>query len=250
MGKLSDAPTSKPYQGVRVKDPVKELLRRKRGNAAKVAPPTAMVISSNTLSSYTHAGASSFVEVNQAGFNDSVVDVSGLYTGWLAQPTSTAAVQPLGHWSSPDCQHHDPSSTTDMYVQPICPSYTVVGPSSMLTFTHTPLFTNLGTMSTFNSTLPQEVPDSSLTYIPWAQPLSTISSPVMQAPSIQPTLSATQLFPLPLTLPVVSSELEPQHMEPPQATEGTLALEKLLEEEDEGHKDTYICNPSLFSEDI
>ncbi len=39
---LSEASTSKPYQGVRVKDPVKELLRRKRGNAARTIPPSAV----------------------------------------------------------------------------------------------------------------------------------------------------------------------------------------------------------------
>lgn len=84
-------------------------------------------------------------EANQTGINDSVLDVGGLCTGWITQ-TSTTALQPLGHWS-PDCQQHDPtlpSHTADMYVQPICPSYTVVGPSSMLTLAHTPLFTNLG----------------------------------------------------------------------------------------------------------
>lgn len=39
---LSEQAASKPYQGVRVKDPVKELLRRKRGNTAKTLPPTAV----------------------------------------------------------------------------------------------------------------------------------------------------------------------------------------------------------------
>lgn len=90
-------------------------------------------------------GTSSFVEANQSGLNDSLVDVGGLCTGWIAQTTSTSALQPLSHWTTPDCQHHDPTipSHADMYVQPICPSYTVVGPSPMLTFAHTPLFTNL-----------------------------------------------------------------------------------------------------------
>uniref|UniRef100_A0A671NVZ2 POU domain class 2-associating factor 1-like n=1 Tax=Sinocyclocheilus anshuiensis TaxID=1608454 RepID=A0A671NVZ2_9TELE len=199
---------------------------------------TKLMVPNNTLPSYTHAGSSSFVEVNQSCLNDSLVDVSGLCTGWIAQTTSTSALQPLSHWTPPD-QHHDPAipSHTDMYVQPICPSYTVVGPSPMLTL-HTPFFTNLATMSTSSSALPQvEVPDSSFTYIPWAQPLSTISG------------SVVQLFPVPLTLPVLSPELEPQQVETPPAPEGTLALEKLLEE-DEGQKEPYICNSSLFSEDI
>ncbi|XP_056613399.1 POU domain class 2-associating factor 1 isoform X1 [Triplophysa dalaica] len=246
MGKYASA--SKPYQGVRVKDPVKELLRRKRGNGTRPAPlTTTMMVANNTLPSYTHAGT--FTEATQTGLNDSVMDVGGLCTGWIAQTTSTTALQPLSHWSPTDCQQQDPtlhSHTADMYVQPICPSYTVVGPSSMFTLGHTPLFTNLGAVSTSNSTLPQvEVPD--LTYIPWAQSLSTISCPVMQAPSMPTALSGPQLFPVPLTLPVFSPE--PEQEKPPQAPEGSLALEKLLEE-DEGHKETYICNPSLFSEDI
>lgn len=253
MGKsLSEAPSSKPYQGVRVKDPVKELLRRKRGNAARTTSPGTVMVPNNTFPSYTHAGTSSFVEANQSGLNDSLVDVGGLCTGWIAQTTSTSALQPLSHWTTPDCQHHDPTipSHADMYVQPFCPSYTVVGPSPMLTFAHTPLFTNLATVSTSSSALPPvEIPDSSLTYIPWAQPLSTISSTVMQSPSVQAALSASQLFPVPLTLPVISPEPEPRQVEPPQAPEGTLALEKLLED-DEGHKEPYICNSSLFSEDI
>uniref|UniRef100_A0A8C1YGW7 OCA domain-containing protein n=1 Tax=Cyprinus carpio TaxID=7962 RepID=A0A8C1YGW7_CYPCA len=257
MGKsLSESSASKPYQGVRVKDPVKELLRRKRGNAARTTPPTTvgtrahLMVPNNTLPPYTHAGSSSFVEVNQSGLNDSLVDVSGLCTGWIAQTTSTSALQPLSHWTPPD-QHHDPAipSHTDMYVQPICPSYTVVGPSPMLTL-HTPLFTNFATMSTSSSALPQvEVPDSSFTYIPWAQPLSTITGSVVQAPSMSAALSAPQLFPVPLTFPVLSPEPEPQQVETPPASEGTLALEKLLEE-DECQKEPYICSSSLFSEDL
>ncbi len=105
-------------------------------------------------------------------------------------------------------------------------------------------------MSTSSSALPQvEVPDSSLTYIPWAQPFSTFSGSVVQAPSMPAALTPPQLFPVPLTLPVVSPEPEPQQVESPQASEGTLALEKLLEE-DESQKEPYICNPSLFSEEM
>ncbi|KTF75953.1 hypothetical protein cypCar_00033129 [Cyprinus carpio] len=183
------------------------------------------MVPNNTLPPYTHAG-------------------------WIAQTTSTSALQPLSHWTPPD-QHHDPAipSHTDMYVQPICPSYTVVGPSPMLTL-HTPLFTNFATMSTSSSALPQvEVPDSSFTYIPWAQPLSTISGSVVQAPSMSAALSAPQLFPVPLTFPVLSPEPQPQQVETPPASEGTLALEKLLEE-DECQKEPYICSSSLFSEDL
>ncbi|KAL6470956.1 hypothetical protein MHYP_G00196060 [Metynnis hypsauchen] len=266
MGKsLSEQAASKPYQGVRVKDPVKELLRRKRGNTAKAAPPTAVrrqphthvVVPNNSLSSYTHVGPSGLLGTNQSAPNESTVDVGALCPGWVTQPSNSAAFQPLSHWAPPEYLHHDPalatlpSLTTDMYVQPMCPSYTVVGPSSMLTLTHTPLFTNLGTIGPSSSALPQvDVPDNSLAYIPWAQPLSTLPGSVMQRPPCPQPLATPQF--LPVSLPPVSTpmpEPEPQQVEPPPASEGTLALEKLLEEEEE-QKESYACSPSLFAQDI
>lgn len=45
------------------------------------------------------------------------------------------------------------------------------------------------------------------------------------------------------------SEPEPQQKEPAPTSEGTLALEKLLEEE-EDQKEPYACSPSLFTQDI
>ncbi|XP_022530140.2 POU domain class 2-associating factor 1 [Astyanax mexicanus] len=262
MGKsLSEQTASKPYQGVRVKDPVKELLRRKRGTTARTVPPTAVVVPNNSLPSYAHAGSSCFPGTNQSILNESTVDIGALSSGWVSQSSSSAAFQPLGHWAPPEYLHHDPTATiptlpsltTDMYVQPVCPSYTVVGPSSMLTLTHTPLFTNLGTISPSSSALPQvEVPDSSLAYIPWAQPLSTLTGPVMQRPPCPQTVNAPQLLPLPVPLPPVPAPIpqsEPQQVEPTSASEGTLALEKLLEDEEED-KESYACSPSLFTQDI
>ncbi|XP_072547332.1 POU domain class 2-associating factor 1 [Salminus brasiliensis] len=262
MGKsLSEQAASKPYQGVRVKDPVKELLRRKRGNTTKTVPPTAVVVPNNSLPSYAHVGSSCLPGTNQSALNETTVDVGALCPGWVTQPSSSATFQPLGHWAPPEYLHHDPgiptlpSLTTDMYVQPMCPSYTVVGPSSMLTLTHTPLFTNLGTISPSSSALPQgDVPDSSLAYIPWAQPLSTFTGPVMQRPPCPQPLSAPQLLPLPVPpvppVPASMPEPEPQQVEPTSASEGTLALEKLLEEEEEDQKESYACSPSLFTQDI
>ncbi|XP_060754012.1 POU domain class 2-associating factor 1 isoform X3 [Neoarius graeffei] len=236
MGKsLSEQAASKPYQGVRVKDPVKELLRRKRGNTAKPVPPTAqVVIPNNALPSYAHVGSS------QSALTESVVDVGALCPGWVAQPSSTAAFQPLGHWAPPEYFQHEqtlstlPSLTSDMYVQPVCPSYAVVGPSSVLTLAHTPLFTNLGTISSSSSGLPQiDVQDGSLAYIPWAPPLSPCPQNV-----------ASQLLPMPVSDP------EPQQEEPAPSSEGTLALEKLLEQDEEDQKEPYTCSPSLFTQDI
>ncbi|TRY98269.1 hypothetical protein DNTS_000613 [Danionella cerebrum] len=245
---LSGVPTSRLYQGVRVKEPVKELLRRKRGNAARrtTSPFTdgnraQVVVPSNTLPSCTHTGLSRFVDTCKSAHNDSAVNDSGLCKGWIAQTTNTTSLQPLSHWLSSDWHHYESSilSHTDVYVQPVCPGYTVVGPSPLLTFAQTPLVTNLTNMST--STLPkEEAPESSLTCLPWSQPLSTNSAQIMQVPSVMP-----QLFPLPLTLPVLSPEPDPQ-----QDPEGTLTLEKLLEE-DGSHRESFICSsPLSFSEDI
>lgn len=72
-------------------------------------------------------------------------------TGWKAPPTATtASFQPaVPPWSSSDYNQPDPSAqtlaypatpalTADVYMQTLCPSYT------MLTYTHTPLLTNIG----------------------------------------------------------------------------------------------------------
>ncbi|XP_060744691.1 POU domain class 2-associating factor 1 isoform X2 [Tachysurus vachellii] len=240
MGKsLSEQAASKPYQGVRVKDPVKELLRRKRGNTARTVPPTAGY---RFLTPYLLSeGSSGFLGSSQSALNDTSVDVGALCPGWVAQPSSTAAFQPLGHWAPSEYFQHEqslstlPPLTSDMYVQPVCPSYAVVGPSSVLTFAHAPLFTNLGTISSSSSGLPQiDVQDGSLAYIPWAPPMSPCPQNVA---------------PQPLAMPVPVSEPEPQQKEPAPTSDGTLALEKLLEE-DEDQKEPYACSPSLFTQDI
>lgn len=79
------------------------------------------------------------------------MDAGALYTGWLTQPTATP-LQPMSQWAPTDYLQTDSAPvpvsasafTSDVYVQPVCPSYTVVAPSSLLTLTHTPLFTNIG----------------------------------------------------------------------------------------------------------
>lgn len=98
-------------------------------------------------------GSFGFPGSSHSTLNDSAVDPGALCTAWVAQPSSTAAFQPLGHWAPPEYFQHEqslstlPSLTSDMYVQPVCPSYAVVGPSSVLTLAHAPLFTNLGVSS-------------------------------------------------------------------------------------------------------
>ncbi|XP_063062333.1 POU domain class 2-associating factor 1 [Engraulis encrasicolus] len=246
----SEPVSSKPYQGVRVKDPVRELLRRKRGShnatSVKTPPPTAVVIPNSISPSYTHVGPSGLLEscpgaINTISGSSSIgssgPDTGAFYTGWLAQP-GAPSFQPLSHWPSSDyfqtnitsssSSSSTPTSSStcplvpglspEMYVQPVCPSYTVVAPSSLLTLTHAPLFTNIGAITPTPASLPSQVDfhamsDSPLAYIPWpqplatlpgAQPLATLPGPLMQYPPpcpITTTSPIAQLPPMPQVPP-------------------------------------------------
>ncbi|XP_054453812.1 POU domain class 2-associating factor 1 [Anoplopoma fimbria] len=176
---------SRPYQGVRVRDPVKELLRRKRSlepHGTKTAPPTADVATHNNQSSYLHGMFVSDVAEPLAAVGDGGLQQCA---GWRAAPSAGGVLQPaVTSWSSSGYNQQDapaqtlaypPNSTitTDVYMQTLCPSYT------MLTYTHTPLLTNFGAIPVAQApgSFPQmELPDSGLTYLPWAQPITTIST--------------------------------------------------------------------------
>uniref|UniRef100_A0A4W5JBU0 OCA domain-containing protein n=1 Tax=Hucho hucho TaxID=62062 RepID=A0A4W5JBU0_9TELE len=264
--KLAESPSSglpdeKPYQGVRVRDPVKELLRRKRGlllHNAKAVPPRAVGVLNNNLPSYAQLGTSGFEVASSLSNDSSTVNDGGLCAGWIAQPAATA-LQPMNHWSYPEyLQQHDPTTsttttlplTTDTYMQPMCPSYTVVGPSSMLTYTHTPLFTNFGTLAPTSTALPQvDLQDSVLTYIPWAQPLTTIPTSGVQFASHPATLAGSQLLPMsmPVTPTMPQQDPQPQPLEQsPAGAEEPNPLEKLLEDQDQDDKYTYVNSSSIF----
>ncbi|XP_048838204.1 POU domain class 2-associating factor 1 isoform X2 [Brienomyrus brachyistius] len=223
--------SSKPYQGVRVKDPVKELLRRKRGNdlnSAKSAPGTAVVVPNTILSSYPQIA----------------LEEGTACSGWIAQPAPTT-LQSVAPWPCTEylpTEHGGSAYASDMY--PMCPSYTVVGPPSVLTYaTHTPLFTNFASRPSPSSALPQlDLPDSSVTYLPWAQPVATFSAAATQCPP------CTAPFSAPPTTAVTAPEPELQRREQAGNTVASLPLEKLLEEDDE--KDTYMGAPLLFIEDV
>ncbi|XP_029923423.1 POU domain class 2-associating factor 1 [Myripristis murdjan] len=290
---------SRPYQGVRVRDPVKELLRRKRGlesHSTKSAPPAVDVVPHNNQSS----SQSPFAQGNfgfeatsgSSGVPLATVSDGGLQcAGWKAPPTATtASFQPaVPPWSSSDYNQPDPSAqtlaypatpalTADVYMQTLCPSYT------MLTYTHTPLLTNIGTIPVASSpaSLPQmDLQDSGLTYLPWAQPLTTIStmptSGVQFSPGSAPLPGSPLVhMPLSMSLTTMIPQLEAQGLEPqpqilelPQPADHQLnpepraqtldedqevepeppnPLEKLLEDPKEEHeeegKDTY--SSSLF----
>ncbi|KAL7981606.1 hypothetical protein Chor_005694 [Crotalus horridus] len=157
---------SRPYQGVRVKEPVKELLKRKRGSAqnVKVAPEgMAVFFPHQSLPSYSPTGQV-YSETDLVTSSLPLMEEGALYSGWLSQPPP-ATLQPLTQWTtSPDYVSHEAVScpyTADMFVQPVCPSYTLVGTSSVLTYTSQPLITNFGSLGVLGADpLPQALEDT------------------------------------------------------------------------------------------
>ncbi|XP_061576161.1 POU domain class 2-associating factor 1 isoform X2 [Cololabis saira] len=148
-------------------------------------------------------------------------------SGWKFAPAGGAPQPAPGPWSVPDFSQPDsaqtlaypagPALTADVYMQTLCPSYT------MLTYTHTPLLTNLGTIpvAPAQTGVPQmELPDSGLTYLPWAQPLTTIST--MPTPGVpfgpgSAALPGSPLVRMPLSMSLTTmipgSQLEAQGLD-------------------------------------
>ncbi|KAM4742230.1 POU domain class 2-associating factor 1 [Anableps anableps] len=290
---------SRPYQGVRVRDPVKELLRRKRSlehRSAKTTHSASDVVPHSNQSSFTQGGFGSDVASGSPAEQSPGAADEGLQcAGWKASPSVTnaglqSAVMP---WSSSDYNQQDspaqtlaypagPALTADVYMQTLCPSYT------MLTYTHTPLLTNFGTIPVApgQASLAQmELPDSGLAYPLWAQPLTTISA--MPNPGVQFAPGSAALpgsplvhMPLPMSLTAMIPQPETQEVDPhpqildiPQHSEHELdqdpqdhslnedpeaepespnLLDKLLEDQkahdDEEDKDSY--SNSMFLSDV
>uniref|UniRef100_A0A8C3JQD0 POU class 2 homeobox associating factor 1 n=1 Tax=Calidris pygmaea TaxID=425635 RepID=A0A8C3JQD0_9CHAR len=244
-------PQPRPYQGVRVKEPVKELLKRKRGNVhnAGATAATTVVLPHQPLPSYSPMGQPC-IDMDVPASALPVTDEGALCSGWISQPSPTS-LQPLTQWTTyPDYVPHEAVScpyTADMYVQPMCPSYTLVGPSSVLTYTSQPLITNFAPRSTTPAVVPQlEVTDQQppLTYFPWAQPLSALPASTLQYQPAPSTLSGPQFVPLPISIP----EPAPQELEDARRVIGTLPIEKLLLEDEDN--DTYVLNHALSVEGL
>ncbi|XP_044312287.1 POU domain class 2-associating factor 1 [Varanus komodoensis] len=241
-------PPPRPYQGVRVKEPVKELLKRKRGtiqNANAAAAATTVFLPHQSLPSYSPTGQLC-AESDLVASPVPLVDEGSLYSGWLAQP-SPSSLQPLTQWTTyPDYVSHEAVTcpyTADMYVQPMCPSYTLVGTSSVLTYASQPLITNFTARSTSApAVLPhldmmdQQTP---LSYFPWTQPLSTLPAPSLQYQPASAAIHAPQFVPVPVSVldPV------PQELEDTRKEMGPLTIEKLLLQEE--NNDGYDLNNSL-----
>ncbi|XP_077776020.1 POU domain class 2-associating factor 1 [Podarcis muralis] len=243
-------PPTRPYQGVRVKEPVKELLKRKRGsvqnaNVATAGAATTVFFPHQPVPSYSPTGQvctdSDFVTSALP-----VMDDGSLYSGWLTQP-SPASLQPLTQWTTyPDYVSHEAVScpySADMYVQPVCPSYTLVGTSSVLTYASQPLITNFAARPT---STPAVVPhldvmdqQAPLSYFPWTQPISTLPAPSLQYQPASTTLPAPQFLPLPVSIP----DPVPEELEDSRKEMGPLTIEKLLlQDENNG---TYDLSNSL-----
>ncbi|XP_056466806.1 cardiomyopathy-associated protein 5 [Gadus chalcogrammus] len=149
----------RPYQGVRVRDPVRELLRRKRGLEQQDGPGTAPP----AVDASPHHNPSPYTPVSCSGFGgqSGAVDTGrGPGHGGTGQSSTQGSVT---------------GSAGEVYMKTLGPSYALVGPPhTLLTYTHAPLLTGLG----------MEGPDAGLTYFPWgAPPLASIST--LPPPAVQ-----------------------------------------------------------------
>ncbi|XP_057694080.1 POU domain class 2-associating factor 1 [Corythoichthys intestinalis] len=232
---------SRPYQGVRVKDPVKELLRRKRSmDLLSTIPQTQELI--------THNNQTTFI---QGTFRHDVASCSqekspvcdGEMAQWRASlPVTNPGIQPaITACSSPDYNQQatstqpptclsSPALTADVYVQTLCPSYT------MLTYTQTPLLTNIGTIPLAGPTCSlsqMEHQGLGRAYIPWTQPLTTLSTMLsgVQFAAGSTTFSGSSLVHMPMSKSLTTMvsqqdtlviDSQPQILEPLQYSEQTI----------------------------
>ncbi|XP_034403930.1 POU domain class 2-associating factor 1 [Cyclopterus lumpus] len=210
---------SRPYQGVRVRDPVKELLRRKRSlepRGARTAPPTAEATAHAAQPAFTRG---SFAESPAAAaggdrWRGAAAAGGGLQTSWSSS-----------EYNQPDAAAQTPafptaSALTDVYMQTLGPSY------AMLAYTHTPLLTNFGAPG---SGPQMELPDSGLTYLPWVQPIATISTVPNQV-QFGPGSSALPgspliHMPLSMSLTTMIAQLEAPGTDHPQRSEHQMDLD-------------------------
>ncbi|KAI1230743.1 NF-kappa-B inhibitor delta, partial [Lamprotornis superbus] len=211
-------PQPRPYQGVRVKEPVKELLKRKRGNVhnSSATAATTVVLPHQPVPSYSPMGQPC-IDVDTAGPALPGPEEGALASGWLPQP-SPSSLQPLAQWSPyPDYVSHEAGScpySADMYVQPVCPSYTLVGPSSVLTYTSQPLITNFAVSQKLQA-------GNDVNFHLLARAVGY--------PAASSSFPGPQLVPVPISIP----EPAPQELEDARRAIGALPIEKLLLEDED-----------------
>ncbi|XP_048418248.1 NF-kappa-B inhibitor delta-like [Stegostoma tigrinum] len=238
----SDQSQQRPYLGVRVKDPVKELLKRKRKNIENTnttTNSTQMVLPHLSMTCYSQIGHPIFPEADIPSPSVQHAEEGTFHTTWLPQ-SSSATLQPLPQWSPcPEYSLHETVNTSymqDMCMQPVCSSYAVVGPPSVVSYTPQPLLSNFGMNCQSRAPTPGGVPQldladqqPALSYFSWSQTLSSLPTPVApcQSNSLQPM--PPQFVPLPISVP------EPGLMELEDArrTIASMAIEKLLQQDED-----------------
>ncbi|KAJ1189245.1 hypothetical protein NDU88_005995 [Pleurodeles waltl] len=250
----SDPQQQRPYQGVRVKEPVKELLKRKRGtlsNASCFNIPDAVPAPTVTLPHQSIPGYSTIdphcIDLAVTTSQLPMTDEGGLYTGWISQPSS-GTLQPLAQWAAcTDYTSHEMVScpyTGDVYVQPMCPTYTVVGSSSVLTYASQPLLTNFASRNSTTGVVPslefaeQQAP---ITYFqPYYQPIATLPATPLQYQSPPAMATGPQFVPFPFS---ISDAAVPLQVDEACRGDSSIPIEKLLEENEDN--DTYVLNSAL-----
>ncbi|XP_078388842.1 NF-kappa-B inhibitor delta-like [Cetorhinus maximus] len=236
-----DQSQQRPYLGVRVKDPVKELLKRKRKNIENTNTTTTgtMVLPHLSMACYSQIGHPIFPEADIPSPSVQHAEEGTFHTTWLPQ-SSSATLQPIPQWSPcPDYTSHEAVNSPymqDMCMQPVCSSYAVVGPPSVVSYAPQPLLSNFGVNCQSRTSTPVGIPQldladqqPALSYFSWSQTLSTLPTPVTPCQTNSLQSLPPQFVPLPISVP------EPGLVELEDARRSIagMAIEKLLQQDED-----------------
>ncbi|XP_072139973.1 NF-kappa-B inhibitor delta-like [Mobula birostris] len=236
-----DQSQQRPYLGVRVKDPVKELLKRKRKNVenTNTTSSSSMVLPHLSMTCYSQIGHPVFHETDVSSSSIQHAEEGTFHTTWLPQPSS-ANLQPIPQWSPcPNYTSHDAVNSSyvqDVCMQPACPSYAMMGPASLMSYSSQPLLSNFGVNCQSRAPTPAGISQmdlldqqSALSHSSWSQTLSALpaSGAPCQTNSLQPLPS--QFMPLNIPIP----ELGLLELEDARRTIASMAIEKLLQQDED-----------------
>ncbi|XP_078282728.1 POU domain class 2-associating factor 1 [Rhinoraja longicauda] len=242
----SDQSQQRPYLGVRVKDPVKELLKRKRKNVenTNTTSGSSVILPHLSMTCYSQIGYPAFHEADAASPPVQPAEEGTFHTTWLPQPSS-ASLQPVSQWSPcPSYPPHDAVDSPfmqDMCMPAACPSYTMLGPPSAMPYSSQPLQGNFTGNCQSRAPTPAGLSQmdlsgqqQSLNHSPWNQPLSALPAPgtPCQAGPLPPL--PPQFVPLNISIP------EPGllELEDARRTIANMPIEKLLQQDEDN--DTYV----------
>ncbi|XP_051895682.1 NF-kappa-B inhibitor delta-like [Pristis pectinata] len=237
----SDQSQQRPYLGVRVKDPVKELLKRKRKNVenTNTTSSSSMVLPHLSMTCYSQIGHPVFHEADVASSSVQHAEEGTFHTTWLPQPSS-ANLQPIPQWSPcPNYTSHDAVNSSymqDMCMQPACPSYAMVGPPSVMSYSSQPLLSNFGVNCQSRTPTPAGIPQMDLSdqqpalnHSSWSQALSAL--PTSGAPCQTNSLQSLPSQFVPLNVSI--SEPGLLELEDARRTIASMAIEKLLQQDED-----------------